>query len=164
MSVRPLPHPQQLLLRLHSSLLTPRAQQRGAPAEPAGEDAAAAKGQPPVEPPRGRDYYAGLLSTDIRTTNDATSSDMLLRSLQLAGEPLSGQLVVNAGGMPGGIPRRSTAKPPTDAPPVMPWLAYHLECVASATTLHLLPCFVAGGIAVLLALLTFGFLASNGLV
>jgi hypothetical protein len=34
----------------------------------------------------GRDYYVGLLKSDIKVTNDATSADMLYRSLQLAGE------------------------------------------------------------------------------
>lgn len=53
---------------------------------------------------RGSQYYAGMLRSDIRTTNDASAADMLTRSLQLA-----------------------------------------------------------GGMALLLALLTYGFLASNGL-
>lgn len=33
----------------------------------------------------GATYYAGLLTTDIRIDNKATSADMLKRNLQLAG-------------------------------------------------------------------------------
>lgn len=39
-----------------------------------------------ADPNRGRNYYVGLLKSDIKVTNDATSADMLSRSLQLAGE------------------------------------------------------------------------------
>jgi hypothetical protein len=42
--------------------------------------------QPAKPETRGRDYYAGLVTTGLKTTNDATASDMLARSLQLAGE------------------------------------------------------------------------------
>jgi hypothetical protein len=35
---------------------------------------------------RGREYFAGLVSSDIRSTNNSTPGDMLARSLQLAGE------------------------------------------------------------------------------
>ncbi|GIL77065.1 hypothetical protein Vretimale_3223 [Volvox reticuliferus] len=38
-----------------------------------------------AEEPRGATYYAGLLSNDIRHDNRATSNDMLVRNLQLAG-------------------------------------------------------------------------------
>lgn len=46
--------------------------------------------QPANAETRGRDYYAGLVTTGLETTNDATSSDMLARSLQLAGEFIKG--------------------------------------------------------------------------
>jgi hypothetical protein len=60
-------------------LMPPRAQQKDTPTGPADE-------QPDKPADRGQAYYAGLLTTDVRTTNDASSADMLSRSLQLAGE------------------------------------------------------------------------------
>ncbi|GIL58696.1 hypothetical protein Vafri_13683 [Volvox africanus] len=38
-----------------------------------------------AEEPRGATYYAGLVNNDIRQDNSATSNDMLVRNLQLAG-------------------------------------------------------------------------------
>lgn len=36
---------------------------------------------------RGAAYYAGLVTTDVQETNQATGADMLKRNLQLAGAP-----------------------------------------------------------------------------
>lgn len=86
----PRPH-LQLLARPLTNSLRLQAQQKDDQSNAAGPAAPApVNGQQPgsSEPARGREYYSGLLTTDLRNTNDASSADMLKRSLQLAGELL----------------------------------------------------------------------------
>lgn len=68
-------------------LLTPRAVSvRAQQQDRADRQPGPAGAQQQNDLTKAQGYYAGLLKSDIRNTNDASSADMLSRSLQLAGE------------------------------------------------------------------------------
>lgn len=66
---------------------TPAGHAWGMPAMPAQVAAAGTTGKPDQGGAQRRaEYYAGMIKTDVRDTQGATSEDMLVRNLQLAGE------------------------------------------------------------------------------